>query len=213
MYITQFQLILIIILRLEVKIIQGDPSYDNKIFVNETGSNDQSCWEGNYWNPCSSVNLALQGIKNRTVIYIQKGNYNLTNESSTKVTKLSHIGIIGNDSADEVVIHCQQNAGLSFNYSDSIEVRNLSLFKCGANQTSASTKFEVSKFEFVQFRVAVYILFCINLTVDNVHIESSNGTGLVLYNTAGNVTVSNSIIISMELQSLYLLEQFYYYFI
>ena len=201
MYIIQFQLILIIILRLEVKIIQGDPSYDNKIFVNQTGSNDQSCWEGNYWNPCSSVNLALQGIKNRTVIYIQKGNYDLTNDNSTNIAKLSHIGIIGNDSADEVVIHCQQNSGLSFNYSDSIEVRNLSLFKCGANRTSASKKFEVSKFEFVQFRVAVYILFCINLTVDNVNIESSIGTGLVLYNTAGNVTLSNSNISNSKPQT------------
>ena len=204
MYIIQLQLIMVImviILQLKVQIIQGDPSYDNKIFVNQTGSNDRSCWEGNYWNPCSSINLALQGLKNKTAIHIQKGNYTLSADDSTSINYLSNIGIIGNGSADEVVIQCQQNSGLSFNYSDSIEVRNLLLVKCGANRTSASKKFEVSKFEFVQFRVTVYILFCINLTVDNVHIESSIGTGLVMYNVAGDVTVSNSNISNSKPQT------------
>ena len=191
----QFYLFLLLVLGIKSVITEERSVFDNIIYVNQTGSSDQSCWKGNYWNPCSSVNLALQGIKNRTVIYIQKGNYNLTNDNSTNITKLSYIGIIGNDSADEVVIHCDQNAGLSFIYSDNIEVRSLSLVKCGAMQFSTSKNFTVktsSVLEFVRFRVALYVLLCIHATIENVHIESSFGTGLVLYNTAGNVTVSYS---------------------
>ena len=193
MHTMQFYLFLLLVVGTKGVFTEGRSFFDNIIYVNQTGNNDQSCWKGNYWNPCSSVNLALQGIKNRTVIYIQKGNYNLMNDNSTNITKLSHIGIIGNDSADEVVIHCQQNAGLSFIYSDNIEVRSLSLVKCGAMQFSTSNNFLVknsSVLEFVRFRVALYVLLCIHATIENVHIESSFGTGLVLYNTAGNVTVS-----------------------
>ena len=192
MHTMQFYLFLLLILGTKGVITEGRSVFDNIIYVNQTGNNDQSCWKGNYWNPCSSVNLALQGIKNRTAIYIQKGNYNLTNDNATNLTKLSHIGIIGNDSADEVVIHCEQNAGLSFIYSDNIEVRSLSLVKCGAMQFSTSKNFLVKNFEFVRFRVALYVLLCIHATIENVHIESSFGTGLVLYNTAGNVRVSYS---------------------
>ena len=194
MYIIQFQLILVIILRLGIKIAQGDSLYDNRIFVNQTGSSDRSCWEGNYRNPCSSVNLALRGLRNRTVIYIQTGSYNLTNDDSINIKGLSHIGIIGNSSADEVVIHCEQNAGLSFNISDNIEVRSLSFVKCGAKQVSASKNVLVKQFEFVQFRVAIYVLFCIDVTIDSVDIKDSVGTGLVMYNVAGDITVANSII-------------------
>ena len=192
MHTMQFYLFLLLVLG--SVITEDGPVFDNIIYVNQTGSNDQSCWKGNYWNPCSSVNLALQGIKNRTVIYIQKGNYNLTNDNSTNITKLSHIGIIGNDSADEVVIHCQQNAGLSFIYSDNVEVRSVSLVKCGANQISTSKNFLKKQFQFVQFHVAMYVLFCIQVTIDNLHIKNSIGTGLVMYNVAGTVTVSYSSI-------------------
>ena len=201
MYTMQYYLFLLFVLGIKSVITEDGSVFSNIIYVNQTGSNDQSCWKGDYWNPCSSVNLALQGIKNRTVIYIQKGNYNLMNDNSNSMNKLSHIGIIGNNSADEVVIHCEPNAGLSFIYSDNIEVKSLSLIKCGANQISTSKNFQDKQFQFVQFHVALYVLFCIELTIDSVYIESSIGTGLVMYNVAGSVNVSYCCIINSTPQT------------
>ena len=60
------------------------------------------------------------------------------------------------------------------------------------NQISTSKKFKDKDFEFVQFRVAIYILLCIHITIDNINIENSNGTGM--YNVAGNVVVTYSTI-------------------
>ena len=41
----------------------------------------------------------------------------------------------------------------------------------------------------VRFQVSVYMLYCENVLMDTVTIESSNGTGLTLYNTVGTVTI------------------------
>ena len=38
----------------------------------------------------------------------------------------------------------------------------------------------------------MYVLFCIQVTIDNLDIKNSIGTGLVMYNVAGSVTVSYS---------------------
>ena len=107
---------------------------------------------------------------------------------------MSQIGIIGSSSADKVVIHCKQNAGLSFNISYNIEVRSLSFVKFGAKQVSASKNVLVEQFEFVQFCVAIYVRFCIDVTIHSVDIKDSVGTGLDMYNVAGDITVANSII-------------------
>ena len=176
----------------KLHITQGEQIYKRYIYVNETGNNSQSCLQGDYSNPCSSVNFALQGIENGTAIYIQKGNYSLRRDDSTDIKDLTDIGIIGTATADEVIIECKDYAGISFYQCDNIEVRSLSLVHCGANRISASQNFAASEFTFIQFRVALYILLSINVTIYNVHIEHSVGTGIVLYNAAGNVKVAYS---------------------
>ena len=147
----------------KLHITQGEQIYKRYIYVNETGNNSQSCLQGHYSNPCSSVNFALQGIENGTAIYIQKGNYSLRRDDSTDIKNLTDIGIIGTATADEVIIKCKDYAGISFYQCDNIEVRSLSLVHCGANRSSASQNFTASEFTFIQFRVALYILLSINV--------------------------------------------------
>ena len=105
------------------------------------------------------------------------------------------MAIIGNvsDSPGEqqkVVIKCSSLTGLSFFWSDNVMLQSLTLYGCGGVHVSTSRNLSSQSFELLMLQVAVYMLYCQNIHVVDVVIESSNGTGLTIYNTMGNVTIS-----------------------
>ena len=58
---------------------------------------------------------------------------------------------------------------------------------------STSRNLSSQSFELLMLQVSVYMLYCQNVLVIDVVVESSNGTGLTLYNTMGNVTISGCV--------------------
>ena len=156
--------------------------WDHIIYVDHTATDTPTC--GNITHRCNTFNTALNKLThNSTAICLYPGTYNLTYGSHTQLLYKSNIAIIGS-SEDTVTVQCSPLSGLSFNRSSNITLKSLTLRKCG------SEKFSINRLlGMVRFQVSVYMLYCENVLMDTVTIESSNGTGLTLYNTVGTVTI------------------------
>ena len=166
----------------------------------QTGSNDVSCWTSGNKTPCATLNFALKGIQNFTdssVIYLYPGNYTLEHGQETQLTGKSQVAIIGTQvvrsGEKSAVIKCSPLTGLAFFWCDNILLQSLILQDCGGVQISTSRNLSSRSFELLMFQVAVYMLYCQNVHVVDVIIESSNGSGLTMYNTVGNVSISGCI--------------------
>ena len=155
---------------------------------NQTGVNDSFCWAGGYSTPCLSLNLALTGAQhyiNSTTIHLQPGKHQLHNGNETQLRNMTQLAIVGNGSQGEVVIRCEPLAGLAFFWSEDIELRTVSLVKCGITRKIPSSD------EYNQIKVAVFFHNCNATQLTNVHITSSNDiAGAVVYNPMGVVSIT-----------------------
>ena len=158
--------------------------WNHVIYVDYTSTDTATC--GHIAHPCGTFDTALNKLtSNYTAICLRPGTYNLTNGSHTQLLYKSNVAIIGS-SEDTVVIQCSPLTGLYFFRSTNITLQFLTLLECGGVRVSTSRQEMVG---FLKFQVSVYMLYCEDVLIDNVAIESSNGTGLTLYNTVGTVTI------------------------
>ena len=181
-------LVLFICLQLNVRASNIYVSHDNAV-------NNSSCWTGG--RNCFSINLALKALlnQNSTVsIYIEQGSYTLFNSTETNLINLQYdVEIAGLAEPNKVIIKCQHFAGLSFIRVNKISIRNLTLLGCGSVQISSSVDERKGSWAFLKYQVALYIYECAYLNVTNIHVNSSNGTGLTIYNAKGQVSVVHSV--------------------
>ena len=173
------------------------------IYVNKGGVNNNTCCSSN--TPCISLELAfrcvhlLPHITDVTVL-ISSGSYVLpANRSLTTFDGWSEgiaiEGVLLNNSNDSgVIITCETGAGLSFVNSANITLRNLNITGCGQLQNSTSRNFFIFKqsAEFLKISTGVYFLLCRDVTIISTTISKTNGTGLVMYSTVGEVTIQHS---------------------
>ena len=141
--------------------------------------------------PCKSLMFALLGAqgKNSTILHIYDGTYSLLQNSSIAdfygITDLAIIGMSHN-----VFITCGDGAGgMGFFNCSQISITNVTISGCGALRNSTSKNFSSDAFSFHDFNVTLYFLFCKNVTLTNVTIANSTGTGVVMYATVGVVTI------------------------
>ena len=157
-----------------------------KIYVDSHAGavDNSSCWEGSYSTPCLSLNLALKGAQHYSrfvEIILQPGQHPLHNGSETLLKNLSQLSINGNGSEGEVVVRCQSLVGLTFFRSANITINNLSLIGCGKLQN-------ISEHYLIQ--AALLFAACKSIYLNNFYIGESNGTGVVTYNSDGNISIS-----------------------
>ena len=172
-----------------------DGHWEHVIYVNDSGVNDSTCWDGSI--PCNNLNQALTGIrvgnhtKNNTVVCIYAGRYKLYNKTENIIHYRSHIAIIG--FVNSVVIECDTYTGLSFVRTDNITLRNLTLHGCGSVQSSTSKNFNPNhpSTKFLNITVAVYMLLCTDVLIDSVTVQHSNGVGMTMYNVL-NASITHS---------------------
>ena len=174
--------------------------WDHIIYVDHAATDTPTCGSKSY--PCGTFNTALKKLNhNSTAIWLSPGTYNLTSGNHTHLLYKSNIAIIGS-SEDTVTVQCSPLSGLSFIQSSNITLQSLTLRKCGALQISSSRKLDTT---FAKFQVSIYMLYCTDVCISNVTIESSNGTGLTLYNTVGTVTIQyctfNNNVVSLDKSS------------
>ena len=195
-----FFTLMFFVLALPVATICSTDQWLHHIYVdNLTGVSDPSCWEGGYFTPCLSLNLALTGAQhyNHSItILLQPGKHQLYNGSETQLRNMSQLAIVGNGSEGEVVINCKPLAGLAFFWSEGIVINNIDLFGCGALQSSTSTNISAHSATFLEIRVALFFSDCRTVTLTKVRVIESPGTGVVMYNPLGVVNIDKSQFLS-----------------
>ena len=154
------------------------------ITISKEGNDTTKCLK-NESIPCLTLDYVLKAVvnKNSTVLFVEPGYYHLN--SSFSVWHVKQFGIIGlSSNSRDVMVNCSPLAGLSFIYSEEIILENITLSSCGALQNSTSRRHP-------QFLTGLFLVNCINLTMDRVKIIDGPGIGMQLYDVSGTVRMSN----------------------
>ena len=94
--------------------------------------------------------------------------------------------------ATETAINCSNASGLAFVNMTNLTISDLTLFNCSQSRPSTSIG-NVSELYTVPFLVGLYIWRCRDVVIENVHINETNGVGLVLYETGGRVSINSAV--------------------
>ncbi len=105
---------------------------------------------------------------------------------------MKNISIRNEPMLEQPVIECRENSGFSFLNVEDIKIRGIKLIGCG-NTTSQLPN---NSTQFIESKFAVYFLFCSNVTLENVTVQGSSGTGVVMYGAVGNVEIYNCNFVS-----------------
>ena len=175
------------------------------ILVNESSPNavnTPKCWTGRNNTPCVSFDLGIEGLhhlsKTEPVeLIIAEGEYSFTNNETGHFNYTNGTSIIGkadniNGNTTPVTIKCFEGGiGFSFINCSNITVSGI-IFK-GCSQLQHSTSYITQNNSpqnnagptFLQTYVSLYFLYCKDVHLFNVNVESTYGIGIVLYNIGG----------------------------
>ena len=166
------------------------------IYVNNSSPdvvNDTSCWSD---PPCFTLALGLRGVHSfiestPVTLIIAEGHYDLSESLYTTFENVSGISIIGSPSNNPptTVVSCTGNVGFEFVYSSDIVIHGIEFSNC--NQPRNSTSYGKG-YVFEVFYVSFYLLYCTDMSLQNISITNNNGTGLVVYNPAGSIVIEGS---------------------
>jgi predicted outer membrane repeat protein len=159
----------------------------------DAGKDIPGCLTGSF--PCLSLEYALQGAQMNSSIHItlSKGTYILPyNESLTQFVNKTAFVIEGQGKVTSVIT-CSDNAGFTFINNTDISITNVTIYGCGALHNSTSINgTNNDTMEYLTFKAGMYFLFCYNVSMDNVVVTNSSGTGVVFYSTYGRNIITSS---------------------
>lgn len=151
--------------------------------------------------PCNNLELALYCVHEQVpsttllTMLISGGDYVLTNQSLSTFVNwplgITIKGAVPLNNESQVIITCEAGAGLTFIRANNVSLQNIQLSRCGKIQNSTSREFTAVD-KFLDISVAVYFLLCKDVSIISTTVSESNGTGVVMYNTVGSVTILNS---------------------
>ena len=172
-------------------------SWDHQIFVDkQNGVDNASCLEGIV--PCATFNMALTGLtkmNSSTVIRVSPGTYTLKNGNETSIGPgVQEIAIIG--SGKGTVVTCDSLTGIAIISSSYVMFKSIVFNGCG--QSRVLSIFDDNYYS----QSALYFNACNNITLSDVIIQHSNGTGLFLYQSNGNLSMENSLIVGGTITNL-----------
>jgi len=162
-------------------------------------SSVSQCNDNNITNICDSSVLQICCIStcydSIEMIFVSGRTYILT-ENYT-VSNLQNIRFTVNQSGIPSTINCatdndstSANPGFAFVNITNLTVEYLNIVGCGMKHVSTS----VSKGgEFVTFLSALYVQNSTNLSVRNISVLNNNGTGLVIVDTIGTISIEGSV--------------------
>ena len=156
------------------------------IVVEHNDSSHVICEQANLCN----LHPALLEMRSGSKLTISAGdNYTLSNDDAMTMYGMDSIVIVG-EGSDNTVITCDSNAGLAFINMHNITIANLTLKECGAWRNS-TTQNGTKNFTF-KFRCGVYFLDSSDIIMYDVIVTDGPGTGVMMYDTLGTVTIANS---------------------
>lgn len=169
---------------------------------NDTARDSTDCYppdEGGVSTvPCHTIDFAFNFSRQKSVkFYLASPTaiYPLT--KAVLFANEDNISILGNNEMYPVIptIICDESneAGLAFLNSSNILLKSLKFLQCGALQNSTTKNFSSdSNCTFLlHFRVALYFSNCTDVQLHHVRVNnSSQATGVVMYNTVGKVILN-----------------------
>ena len=178
---------MILLLLFLLFLIQGFAS--NEIYISSNGSSEASC--GSIHSPCLSLSDITQW-ENDTVVFIEGSivldrvieihsihNLNFTSPSASS-----------NKKEKAAVINCvcpsYNNCGLIIKDCQDVTFNELSVFSC-------SMKYEIHVLRKYCYRSGIVMNTTTGITLSNVSISNNIGTGLLLIDSAGNITIKESV--------------------
>lgn len=182
-----------------VAVVKGTNSSFTTCVSTEFGSDNQStCLNGagccaslNYLiTELSSCSYAPATLANKVVIRVES---DLELNGTLFITNFCNVSrgfeLIGSDMYQYPTIKCHAfGMGLYFGDIQNLYIARLELSKCGFRQYYSNSS-DLVKFE---LHAALYLVHCSNVAIDNVTISSNQGTGAILLNIHGDVTIINS---------------------
>ena len=143
--------------------------------------------------PCQSLSFVADNLTRNNSVGIEIAGNLLNLRVPVKFNGYTYLTI--NGSGSKIALYCNESeAGIAFVNVHYLTIHSLTIENCGAKRNSTSFN-PLMPNETEILNVAVYILNCTDVTINHVNIQSSNGTGLSLYDTNGivNITYCNFI--------------------
>ena len=175
----------------------GKSKFSHIIYIdNQNGSNTEECLLSNNESlACRDLDWVFKQPltrRNSTQFVLAKGKHPIS-WTFPRFENLSQLEFKGGNAT----IACTQTGiGLTFINIQDISFYNLRIWNCSSlcNSTSRKIPLEINSVELSQFYVALYILRCQNVVMENVEIqETPNGTAVVMYNVVGLNVITNSV--------------------
>ena len=130
--------------------------------------------------PCQSLSFVAENLTQKHFVHIEILSDVLNLTRAVNFTDYCNLNISGSES--KTALFCNEsNAGVAFEGVINLSIDSLTIENCGAPRPSTARHHSLS--------VAVYVLNCTNMSILNVDIVSSNGTGLSVYDTNGEVDI------------------------
>ena len=151
-----------------------------------SGNNTVNCLSSSN-QPCKTLDYACTNLQNDTVIFMSPGLQVL--EQSITFSFTSNISIIGQYGS--ALINCSEpNIGIQFINVKTFTIEDLEFQYCGMLQDSTSVS-SVNQSITVRFPSALYFLNSTDVSITGTNITSSNGTGVTLFDTSGDILLEN----------------------
>ena len=159
------------------------------------GHNDSSCLQPR-GPPCQSLEYVQQNVKSVTnhsvVIEICNPGINLI--AALVFEDFVDLSITGAGNMNQTTINCSTfYSGLSFFNITGLSLSFLQLTNCGAKGNS--TVLNPFTHKILILTTAIYILNCTDVTINNSVLRRSNGKGISIYDTNGQVVIENTDIL------------------
>ena len=173
---------------------------------NEAATDDKRCHPKsdrgrNSSVPCKTLEYAFQQFHDvdSVMFFLASPSSDYSLQTVTTFKHVNEISIVGNSSTNQPVeIQCEPHAGLSFLNSSTITISNVRFLHCGAPQNSTSRNFtNPLKMQMLMINVSLYFYNCTDIVLYRVEvINSSQATGVVMYDTNGRVQVKSCFFIN-----------------
>ena len=162
------------------------------------GHNDSNCLQP-HGHPCQSLEYVQRNIKSVTnhslVIEICNPGISLTAALIFRDFVDLSIRGRGAESMDQSTINCStSNSGLLFFNITGLSLSFIRVTNCG-------TKSYITEHFNRTLMSALYILNCVNANINNSILYMSNGTGVEIHNTIGQVSIENTDILKSHVRS------------
>ena len=164
--------------------------YEHVIYINPaTGQDHSDCLTSNDpSSPCANLTWVFQQDHSDSTHYIlSEGSHYLT-EPTPDFQSLDSLAFTGTDS---VIICTDSDSGLAFIDVEDVTFHDIAFSSCSALRNSTSKNFADDTIS--EFYVGLYFYLCKNINMSRISVSHSpNGTGVVVYDTKGTNTISES---------------------